>query len=399
MKEDGPPLVTHVITRLIVGGAQENTISTVLGLQNRPEFRTTLVSGPTHGSEGTLEPIFQSHPGILTIVPALVRPVRPLLEVKALFELRRIFRLTRPVLVHTHSGKAGILGRWAAHYEKVPVIVHGIHGPSFGSWQGSLANALFRSAERRAGRITTHFIAVANAMIEQYLAAGIGARDSYTRIFSGFNLDPFLNASNDSSLRARLGIAPEHFVIGKIARLFQLKGHDDLFLIAPEFLKRFPETRFLLVGGGPWEARFKELARALGVEKNFVFTGLVPPAEIPSLTGIMDALVHLSLREGLPRALPQAMAAGKPVVAYDCDGASEVCIPGKTGFLVPPRDREQLLSSLSTLAADRAVASRLGSAGREFVRERFSVDRMVNETFELYRRLLTERKLWPGSNK
>ena len=196
-------LVTHIITRLIVGGAQENTISTVLGLQGRPEFRTHLISGPTSGSEGSLESSFNNHPGVLTLVPSLVRQVSPLTDLKGLFELRRILSRTRPAMVHTHSGKAGILGRWAARMAGVPIILHGIHGPSFGPWQGSLANFLFRAAERPAGRVTHHFAAVAKAMIQQYLDAGIGSPEQYTRIFSGFDLQAFLAAKNDTALRAR----------------------------------------------------------------------------------------------------------------------------------------------------------------------------------------------------
>lgn len=399
MSRGRPLLVTHVITRLIVGGAQENTISTVLGLQNAGGLRVHLLSGPTVGCEGSLESSFRDRPGLLTIVPPLTRPIRPLADLKALSELRRHFRETQPSIVHTHSGKAGILGRYAAHLENVPIIVHGLHGPSFGPWQRPLANAIFRSAERRAGRVTTHFIAVANAMIQQYLAAGIGSADQYTRVFSGFPLDPFLQSNNSMELRGRLGIDREDVVLGKIARLFQLKGHDDLFLIAPALVKRCPRVKFLLVGGGPWENRFKRLAVRLGVEKHFVFAGLVPPSEIPPLTGIMDLLVHVSLREGLPRALPQAMAAGKPVAAYDCDGAGEVCLHNETGLLIPPRERQTLLESLVSLADDVDLRSRLGRAGREFVRERFSVERMLRDTESIYLKLLEAHRLPPENQR
>lgn len=385
-----PLLATHVITRLIVGGAQENTVSTVLGLQQKPEFRTDLVTGPTTGPEGSIEGEYRKHSNAITVIPSVVRPVRPLLDIKGLIDLRRHFRRTQPVIVHTHSGKAGVLGRWAARMERVPIIIHGVHGPSFGPWQGAAANTIFRMAERSAGGITTYFIAVARAMIDQYLAAGIGRPDLYERVFSGFSLQPFLTAQNDPELRVRFGIRPSDFVIGKIARMCELKGHDDLFRIAPELVKHVPTARFLLIGGGPWENRFKETAQALGLADRFVFTGLVPPREIPALTGIMDMLVHLSYREGLPRALPQAMAAGKPVVAFDCDGAGEVCVSGQTGFLVPFRDDAALLDAFRTLAADPELQSRLGSAGRAFASERFSVERMVEDTHRIYLRLLRE---------
>ena len=385
-----PLVVTHVITRLIVGGAQENTVSTVLGLQQKTDLRTDLVTGPTYGPEGSLENHFRRYSDALTIVPTVIRPVRPFTDVKGLIDLRTLFRRTRPVIVHTHSGKAGVLGRWAAHAAGVPIIVHGLHGPSFGPFQGPVANLTFRVAERSAGKKTTFFIAVANAMIEQYLAAGIGRPELYQRVFSGFPLEPFLSATNDRVLRAKLGIEVDDFVVGKIARMCELKGHDDLFAVAAEFVQRVPKVKFLLIGGGPWEEKFKRQAVEMGLGKHFVFTGLVRPSEIPALAGIMDVLVHLSYREGLPRALPQAMAAGKPVVAFDCDGAGEVCITGETGFLVKLGEHRELLKALEALARSKELRDRLGTAGRTFVGERFSVERMVEDTYQIYRRLLRE---------
>ncbi|MCX6896907.1 MAG: glycosyltransferase [Verrucomicrobia bacterium] len=361
--------VTHVITRLIVGGAQENTIASVLGLRAKPGLEVNLISGPTTGPEGSLVESsgFKVHGSEnpepktlnpeLTIIPELVRPVHPLKDFIALRILEKIFRERRPDIVHTHSGKAGVLGRLAAARAGVPVIIHTIHGPSFGDFQNAAANLVFRAAERRAGHATTHFVTVADAMRDQYRAAGIGQAEQYTRIFSGF------------------------------PRLFKRKGHDDLFAVGPELVRRNPRIKFLLVGDGAWRGRFENLARARGLEKHFVFTGLVPPAEIPALTGVMDILVHLSRREGLPRALPQALAAGKPIVAYDCDGAREVCRENETGFLVQPGDLSQFTTRLLQLAGDAALRERLGRSGQQFVRENFAVERMVDELHALYLRL------------
>jgi len=392
--ESSRPLrVTHVITRLIVGGAQENTVASVLGLQRKPGLQVDLISGPTHGPEGSLEPWLEPSPGLLTVVPHLVRSVHPWKDWRALAQLTRIFRAQRPDFVHTHSGKAGILGRWAAKHAGVPLVVHTIHGPSFGAFQGALANRLYTAAERFAARHTSHFVSVADAMTQRYLAAGIGRPEQFTRIYSGFPLEPFLHSQNDPRLRARWGLAPEDLVVGKMARLFKLKGHGDLFVAAPALVKRCPAIKFLLVGGGPWHDRFKARARAQGLEKHLVFTGLVPPQELPGLIGIMDAVVHLSRREGLPRVLAQALAAGKPVVAYDCDGAREVCRQNETGFLVRPGDLAEVTGRLLQLAEDAALRERLGRRGREMVCEQFSVERMVDELQGLYFRLAKARQL------
>ena len=382
--------VTHVITRLIVGGAQENTIATVLGLREKPGLEVDLISGPTSGPEGTLEPLVSVIPRLLTTLPALVRPVRPWKDWLALHRLVQIFRAQRPDIVHTHSGKAGILGRLAARRAQVPIIVHSIHGPSFGNFQGRLSNTVYRAAERYAGKFTSHFITVAHAMTRQYLAAGIGQPRNYTRIFSGFRLEPFISATNDPALRARWKIAPGDFVVGKIARLFKLKGHDDLFSAAPAMVRACPGIKFLLVGGGEWQNRFERQARELGLEKHFIFTGLVPPGEVPRLVGIMDILVHLSLREGLPRAVAQACAAARPVVAYNCDGASEVCIEDETGFLLTPGDVRGLTDCIIRLANDPALRARLGRRGQALVQESFPIEKMVNDQYELYLKLMNQ---------
>ncbi len=383
--------VAHVITRLIVGGAQENTVTSVLGLQQIPKLEVQLLSGPTYGPEGSLESSFAGSPGLLTLVPHLVRPVHPWKDALALRELTQLFRVQRPDLVHTHSGKAGILGRLAASRARVPAIVHTVHGPSFGAFQGALPNLLFRSAERFAARITTHFIVVAEAMRRQYLAAGIGRPELYSTIFSGFDLQPFLSARNDPTLRASLGIGPEDIVIGKIARLFQHKGHEDLLAVAPDLVRSCPQIKFLLVGDGKLRRSLEQRAHDLGVQNHFIFVGLVPPEAVARFVGIMDLLVHLSTREGLPRALPQALAAARPVVAYDCDGANEICFENETGFLVRAGDLAVLRARLLGLAKDRALRDRLGQRGRHFVQDHFSVSQMVGSLHQLYLQLACGR--------
>src|SRR4051812_47602683 len=294
--------VSHIITRLVIGGAQENTVATVLGLRNKPELQVELISGPTTGPEGSMEPLLASHPNLLTIVPSLVRPVHPRLDLRAIRQLTKLLRDRRPNIVHTHSGKAGILGRIAAHRAKVPVIIHHIHGPSFGPFQGRLPNVVFRAAEKFAGRYTTHFFCSADAMTRLYLAAGIGRPEMYTRVFSGFHLEPFLQARNSPELRQKLGFAPDAFIVGKIGRLSPLKGHEDLLLVAKELLPPCPQARFLLVGDGPLRSQIEARARHLGLAGKVVYTGLVQPSEVPQYLGIMDCLVHLSYREAISRA-------------------------------------------------------------------------------------------------
>ena len=383
--------VTHIITRLIVGGAQENTVATVLGLRRKPDLEVSLISGPTFGPEGSMELAFKELPGVLTIVPELVRPVHPWKDLIALRKLTDLLRQRQPQLVHTHSGKAGVLGRLAASRAGVPIIVHHIHGPSFGPFQGPMANFVLRAAERYAGRVTTHFICSANAMTRRYLEAGIGRPEMYTRVLSGFDLRPYENLKNDPALRAQLGFPADAFVIGKIARLFPLKGHEDLFAAFQQLLPQAPNPRLLIVGDGPLRAQFKSQLASMGLAEKVVFTGLLPPNEVPRYIGIMDCLAHLSAREALSRALPQALAAAKPVIAYDFDGADEICLENETGFLVRTGDTATVTDRLLKLCREPALRERLGSRGRAFVFENFSVEGLVENQYRVYQRLANAR--------
>jgi glycosyltransferase involved in cell wall biosynthesis len=380
--------VTHIITRLVIGGAQENTVATVLGLRQKADVRVRLISGPTTGSEGSMESSFSSCPDALNIVPALVRPIHPWKDVRAWRDLAHILRKDPPEIVHTHSGKAGVLGRLAARRAAVPVIIHHIHGPSFGPFQGPVANAVFLKAEKIAARTTTHFLCSANAMTRRYLAAGIGRPEMYTRILSGFQIEPFLEARNDRVLRAKLALPEDAFVIGKIGRLAPLKGHEDLFKAFAILVPQQPNVRLLLIGDGPLRAQLEQRADELGLRNRIVFAGLVTPSEVPHYIGIMDCLAHLSHREALSRALPQALAAAKPVVAYDFDGADEVCLHGETGFLVRTGDIQSASRHLLELSRDPALRNRLGQRGQQLVKEQFPVENMIEQIYQLYRRLL-----------
>jgi len=394
--------VTHIITRLVIGGAQENTLATINGLRAKPGVEVNLISGPTIGPEGSLEneaeKIFslsrRTGEGrgegnqFFTLIPELVRPVHPLKDFIALQKLEKILRAQKPDLVHTHSGKAGILGRLAAKRAGVPVIIHHIHGPSFGSFQGAIANFIFTAAERRAAKVTDHFFCSADAMTKLYLAAEIGNPSMFTRIFSGFDLEPFLNATNNPKLRQQLGLDGTHFVIGKIGRLFRLKGHADLLAAFAKILPQVPHARLLFVGDGSLRGEIEKQIRALGLDGKVIFTGLVPPGEVARYIGIMDCVAHLSYREALSRALPQALAAGKPVVAYAFDGADEICRENETGFLIRTGDIEAVAQKLLQFANDPALRKKFGQRGQEFVRENFSVEKMVDDQYNVYLKLL-----------
>jgi glycosyltransferase involved in cell wall biosynthesis len=381
--------VAHVITRMIVGGAQENTLHTCQDLRQIHGDDVLLITGPALGPEGNLLEKSRGGGGSVHLVDNLRRNIEPLRDYRAYQELLGILREFQPDVVHTHSAKAGLLGRQAAWKLGVPAVVHTVHGAPFHPYQSWVARRFFISCERHAARRCHHLISVADAMTDLLVEARVAPREKFTTIYSGMDVEPFRQANlHRETTRQSLQLAPEHVVIGKIARLFKLKGHDDLIQAARHVVDQNPEVRFLLVGDGILRSRFEQEIAAAGMTDHFRFTGLVAPERIPSLIGAMDVLVHTSLREGLARALPQGLISGKPVVSYDIDGAKEVVIPDVTGYLIPPRRTDLLGQALSRLARDATLRARLGGEGSRRFTERFRHEFMTAEIRKLYERLL-----------
>src|SRR5450432_257439 len=332
--------IVHIITRLIVGGAQENTLLSCEGQHDRGH-EVTLITGPPIGPEGSLLERAQNYGFRVEIFDEMRRAILPRKDWRTYSHLIQRLREIKPDVVHTHSSKAGIIGRWAAHKAQMPFIVHTIHGLAFTASTSRLINSFYEMLERKTAPMTHKIVCVADAMREQSLAAGIGTADQYVTIYSGMQTAPFLNPPvTREKIRADLGLQPQHVVIGTIARLFHLKGHDDLLDIAPKLCARFENLRFMWVGDGVLRPEFEKRIAEMNLQDRFILTGLVPPARIPELVNAMDILVHPSRREGLARALPQGSLAGIPVVTYDVDGNREGLIDGATGFLLHPFDKQ-----------------------------------------------------------
>jgi glycosyltransferase involved in cell wall biosynthesis len=383
--------ICHVITRMIIGGAQENTLLTCAGHLAKGH-RVTLVTGPSPGPEGEL--LQQGCPEGLEIIvmPELVRELSPWTDWRAYRALLRLFRQRSFSVVHTHASKAGILGRVAASRAGVPFVVHTVHGQAFHPYQSALKNKLYIAAERWAARHCDRIYAVAQAMVDQCVEAAVAPREKYQVVYSGMELDGFLHAQREPALRAELGIAPDALVVGSIARLFELKGHAELLAAAPALLQAVPKAVFLLLGDGILREALEAQATALGVRERVVFAGLVPPREICRYTAQMEVLLHLSLREGLPRAVVQGLASGIPAVAYPLDGTPEVLKHGETGLLCPVKDIAAIVAALSELLLDPAKRRAMGQRGQDEVRKRFAWQRMADILEDEYQRGLAEKK-------
>ncbi|MDD3117035.1 MAG: glycosyltransferase family 4 protein [Victivallaceae bacterium] len=369
--------IAHIITRMIVGGAQENTLLTIIGHLNKGH-EVVLITGPTKGTEGNLLQNTALPKFEIIEVPALVREVNPLKDFMAYQQIKKICRNRRFDVVHTHTSKAGVIGRAAAWDAGIKAVVHTVHGQAFHPYQSKFKNWLYRAAETFAAKRCHRIYAVAQAMIEQCVESGIAPREKYQVVYSGMDIANFLNARPEPELRSALNIPPDVKVVGAIARLFEQKGYEFFIPAARKILDVHPETHFLIVGDGPMRAELDSKILEMNMKEHFHFAGLIPPSEVCRYTALMDVLLHLSLHEGLPRCVVQALACGKPAVGFALDGTPEVIIPGKTGFLASPGSDDEAALGVNKILGDPALASEMGTQGRKNVAEQFAWQKMCD---------------------
>ncbi len=389
--------IVHIITRLILGGAQENTLITCKLLTERGHD-VTLITGPALGPEGQLFQQALSQKYKVVVIDKMRRAIHPLYDAISYVQIKNRLKRIQPDIVHTHSAKAGILGRYAAHSLKgklpgkgqnVPHVVHTIHGLAFHPYQANWLNKFYIAIEKAVAKRTDAFISVADAMNEKAIAAGLGKPEDFTTAYSALEEDDFLNApapQQISSFRRKHGISQQAIVFVTIARLFELKGHEYIIESARRLATRNENCVWLFVGDGNLTDKIRADIHLANLGYKFRFTGLLGPDQIPLAIHASDILVHCSLREGLARVLPQAMLCAKPVVSFNIDGAPEV-VNRKTGFLVEPENVEQLTQACEELAASAELRKKLGEAGRKFVKKKFAPETMVNTIESVYQKL------------
>ncbi|TWT89542.1 glycosyltransferase family 4 protein [Neorhodopirellula pilleata] len=390
--------IAHVITRMIIGGAQENTLLNCQDLVADFGDEVLLICGPETGPEGDLlqrasspdrgrAGRFEFNGVQVRIIDSLRRAIHPVHDWNASGELRRVLAEFQPDVVHTHSAKGGLLGRSVGWGLNVPMVVHTVHGAPFHEYQSAAARRFFVACERWAARRCHRLISVADAMTDLMVDAGVAPRNKFTTISSGMDVEPFVNArEHRDRIRKQYGIEDHHVVVGKIARLFHLKGHADLVTAARKVADEYPNVRFLLVGDGILRESLTRQIADLGLTEHFIFTGLVPPTQVPEMIGAMDLLVHTSYREGLARALPQALISGIPAISYDIDGAREVVIDDETGYLVNAGDLSGLARRISQLVGDEGQRQRQGRAGQLRFTDQFRHQTMTRKIRDLYQK-------------
>jgi glycosyltransferase involved in cell wall biosynthesis len=376
--------ILHVITRMVVGGAQENTLATVVGLRARGHD-VILVTGPSGGPEGSLVPRARELGVVPVVIPELVREVSPRRDCLALARLYRLIRAGDFDVVHTHTSKAGVLGRIAARMAGVPAVVHTPHGHVFDGYFGRAATTAFSAIERACAGFTDAMIAISEPCRSDHLRLRIGRPERFVTIPSGI---PAPGRRERRRARRLLGLTDGEVVVGCVGRLAPVKGQDVLLSAFARILREHPASRLVLVGDGAARPELETLASRLGAAHAVGFLGL--RADADRLLPGFDLYAQPSLNEGMGRALAKAMAVGLPVVATNAPGPSEL-LAGGGGVLVPAGDESALAASLGRLIGDARLRRSLGRAARRRARSFWSEDDMVEAIEELYLKLVPPR--------
>jgi glycosyltransferase involved in cell wall biosynthesis len=388
--------VLRVIARLNIGGPAIHVVNLTTGL-DPTRFEQRLVVGRENPVEGSM------------LDYALQRGVRPLImteivnefslrprDAKALLKLYRLMRRWRPHVVHTHTARAGFLGRLAARLAGVPVVVHTYHGHVLHGYWGAGKTWLMRRLEQALARITDQLVTVSEQVKRDLVTYGVAPAQKIAAIPLGFDLQPLLNChSQGGEFRRELCLEDGAPLIGVVGRLFPIKNHRLFLNAAARMAHQLPSARFVIVGDGTLRADLEHYARELGVADRAIFMGW--RRDLPRIYADLDVLVVSSDNEGTPVSAIEAMAAGCPVVATRVGGLVDLIADGETGCLVPPRDPDGLAAAVLCLLHNRQTARRMAQAARLMVGERFTIQRLITDVEQLYQRLLAQKGVirWP----
>ena len=384
--------ILHIITRLDMGGSAQNTLATCSWLGSK--YESILVHGASEESAmtecemasvacGTEEACTQ---GVRFIeVPELVRRIRPVNDLRAMMELLRIIRRERPDIVHTHTSKAGILGRLAAKLAGVPKIIHTAHGHVFYGHFGKLASTVFLVTEKLFARFTDQMIALTAGEANDYLRLSVAEPKKIQIIHSGVDICESASAACEpAEKRAALGLEPEGVLIGFVGWLLPIKGPIHLLNAMFSVWREHPEATLVFVGKGDQEPALRKLADEHNLNGRVKFLGWRD--DVKEIMLLFDIFVLPSLNEGMGRVLVEAMAAGKPIVASRIGGIPDLVQNGVNGILVPPGDEKALADGITKLLENRDLADRMGTTGKDGCHQ-FSLDAMISRIDSLYQRV------------
>lgn len=390
MRDDAtrPIRVLRVIARLNVGGPALHVSYLARGLAGRG-YETTLVAGDVGRGEESMAFVAEQAGVDVVRLPGLSRELSPIRDLVATVRLAGMIRRLRPDIVHTHTAKAGAVGRVAVLLagRRRPVVVHTFHGHVLRGYFGTAGSWLFRAIETVLGRFTDSLVAVSPEVRDELVSMGVAPASRFTVVRLGIELEPRVRCEDDpSALRHRYGIGLDRFVVGWFGRMTAVKRTEDLLDALAALRERGIDALLLLVGDGTDRERLEQLAHGRGLAKSCLFVGY--QEDVAPWYAMCDAVVLTSANEGTPVTIIEALAAGRPVVATNVGGVRDVVDEGVSGFLVRRGDTHAIAERLEVLARDPVRRSAMGEAGRTRVLERYAVSRLVDDVDALYRTLL-----------
>lgn len=389
-----PIRVLRAIARLNVGGPAIH--ATLLAERLDPQrYCTTLVAGTEEEQEGSYLDLVGQTPRALVRLPALGREIRGRRDFSALRQLVSVIRKVQPHIVHTHTAKAGTLGRLAAWWCGVPVIVHTYHGHVLNGYFSPLKTRVFVAIEWWLARCTHCLIAVSPQVRRDLLDLGIGTAEKFLVVPLGLDLEPLAQAeTHRGELRQELALPPDAPTVGIVARLAPIKAHEVFFAAASRILERVPTARFIVVGDGARRGELHALACQLGLEKSTRFLGW--RSDLARLYADLDVVVLTSKNEGSPVAVIEAMAAACAIVATRVGGVADLLEDGRTGLVVAPGDVEAIADAVVSLLHEPERRQRLGAAARAAALPAYNASRLLRDVDALYQRLLVHTEQHAG---
>jgi len=374
--------VLHIITRLDPGGSSTNTIETMARL-NPGRFDPFLISGRTKDADGSIDALLKSKAIKYAFFPDLQREIQPWKDIKAFIQLYRFIKKGHFDIVHTHSSKAGVLGRWAAKCAGVPIIIHTPHGHVFYGYFSKVLTSFFIWVERFTARITDKIITLTNRGKKEHIDFKIGPAEKFVRIYSGIDVNPKRNHPElKIHLKKQWVLGDGYFIFGSVGRLDPIKGTTYLIDAMARVIKAHPRTQLLLVGDGSEKEKLQRKCAALGLQAVVKFTGF--QKDPTPFIEIMDVFVLASLNEGMGRVILEAMTYGKPVIATGVGGIPELVEDGKNGFLVPPQNAEALSDAMIKLIGHRKLLEEMAIQAKIKVGAQFDLDKMVKDIESVY---------------
>ncbi len=362
----------------------------VAGGLDRDRYEVSVACGTGDPSEGSLMDRAAAMGIPVRLIRGLQREIAPLRDTLTFWRLLRFIRRGGYQIVHTHISKAGVLGRLAAAASGVPVILHTYHGDVFQSYFSPFRSRLLLTFEQVAAAVSDRLIEVSRATLKRHVAYGVARPGRFVVIPNGIDLTPFDRPAPDAcEARARLGLPLKAPVVGTVAMLVPVKRIDVLLIAMETVLRKLPDAALVIVGDGNQRTLLEGRAGVPSLCGRVRFLGLRD--DVPALMSAFDALVLSSDEEGCPTSPIEAMAAGRPVVATDVGGVSEVVKHAENGLLVPRRDPDRLADAILSLLQSPDRARTMGLRGRQIAQERFDVRQMVAQVDALYRELLREK--------